>query len=271
MRSKTFLVILSIVAGLSIIGALVFGFKNAFKPSPGPVIVQVTPKNSLANPASVNCVDKGGQLIIKKRGDGGEYGICIFEDNRQCEEWTLFRGECVPGNFKITGYDNEAQVYCAITAGKVDMNNRTCTWRDGMVCDTDKYFSGQCLKTGLSKLIKISEPTAKTKIFSPLIIKGEARGSWFFEASFPIKLLNADGKVIAKGIAQAKSDWMTNDFVPFEAELKFSAPKNIDPSLSLPLVKGGEIKETEGSLILSKDNPSGLPANDKQIIIPITF
>lgn len=268
MRSKIFLLI---IACLFIVGALIFGFENAFKPSPGPVLVQVASTTGLANPASVNCGKKGGQLIIKQRSDGGQYGICVFEDNRQCEEWTLLHGECQPGDFKITGYENEAQVYCAITAGRVSMADKTCAFKDGMICDLDKYFSGQCLKTGLSELIKVSEPIVQTKVTSPLTIKGEARGSWFFEASFPIKLLNSKGKVIAKGIAQAKSDWMTNDFVPFEAELKFSAPKTIDPSLSLPLVRGGEIKETEGSLILSKDNPSGLPANDNQIIIPVIF
>jgi len=94
----------------------------------------------------------------------------------------------------------------------------------------------------------------QAKIISPVTIKGKARGSWFFEASFPVKLLDAKGKVLGRGIAQAQSDWMTNDFVPFVAELKFSKPTT-----------------AEGSLILSKDNPSGLPANDNKIIIPVTF
>ena len=40
----------------------------------------------MANPASANYVKQGGTLTIQKRGDGGEYGICLFEDNRQCEE-----------------------------------------------------------------------------------------------------------------------------------------------------------------------------------------
>jgi putative hemolysin/predicted metal-dependent phosphoesterase TrpH len=60
-------------------------------------------KTGIANPASVNCINKGGTLSIQKSADGGEYGICIFEDNRQCEEWALFRGECPAGGKKITG------------------------------------------------------------------------------------------------------------------------------------------------------------------------
>ena len=60
-------------------------------------------KTGIANPASVNCINKGGKLSIQKGVDGGEYGICIFEDNSQCEEWALFRGECTPGGKKVTG------------------------------------------------------------------------------------------------------------------------------------------------------------------------
>jgi putative hemolysin len=52
---------------------------------------------NLANPASQNCVDKGGSLALEERGDGGQFGVCFFEDNQQCEEWALFRGDCPVG------------------------------------------------------------------------------------------------------------------------------------------------------------------------------
>lgn len=45
-------------------------------------------KAQLGNPASQNCIAKGGVLNILKRPDGGEYGVCFFTDNRQCEEWS---------------------------------------------------------------------------------------------------------------------------------------------------------------------------------------
>lgn len=48
----------------------------------------------LANPASVNCIEKGGTLEIKENEDGGQYGLCIFADGHSCEEWALFREEC---------------------------------------------------------------------------------------------------------------------------------------------------------------------------------
>jgi len=75
--------------------------------------------SELANPASVNCREKGGTLVIKKRGDGGEYGVCMFEDNRECEEWALYRGECPVGGINTIGYDTPAEVYCAITGGRL--------------------------------------------------------------------------------------------------------------------------------------------------------
>lgn len=106
-------------------------------------------------------------------------------------------------------------------------------------------------------LIQIDNPRPNQKITSPLIIEGQARGYWFFEASFPVVLVDWDGRIIAQGIAQTQSDWMTEEFVPFEAELTFETP---DTSVS-----------NRGALILRKDNPSGLPENDDALEIPIEF
>ncbi|MDD5032260.1 MAG: GerMN domain-containing protein [Patescibacteria group bacterium] len=103
-------------------------------------------------------------------------------------------------------------------------------------------------------LIRIDSPRPNETIKSPLSITGQARGYWFFEASFPVVLLNDKGETIASGIASAKGNWMTNDFVPFEAKLEFSA-------------LAGE----RGELVLKKDNPSGLPENDDALRVPIVF
>lgn len=104
-----------------------------------------------------------------------------------------------------------------------------------------------------SDLIKVTNIVSGQAIASPLTITGEARGTWYFEASFPIQLLNADGEVLATAIAQAQGDWMTEKFVPFTATLNFNP------------VRG----DANGSLVLQKDNPSGLPENDDQLIIPV--
>ena len=89
---------------------------------------------------------------------------------------------------------------------------------------------------------------------SPLTVKGEARGNWYFEASFPVRLFDADDKELAVIPAQAKGEWMTTEFVPFEITLNFSRPKT-----------------ATGVLVLEKDNPSGLPEYDDSISIPVRF
>jgi hypothetical protein len=104
-------------------------------------------------------------------------------------------------------------------------------------------------------IINLESPRPNQVVESPLVIKGQARGFWFFEASFPIVLTDWDGRIIAEGIAEAKSDWMTTEFVPFEATLIFEADK--------------DVYSNNGSLILQKDNPSGLPENDDALEIPI--
>lgn len=115
-------------------------------------------------------------------------------------------------------------------------------------------------------LIQVESPRAGEVISSPLTIKGEARGFWFFEASFPVILVDWDGRIIAQGIATAKSDpadggagWMTTEFVPFEAELKFEKPEFV-----------GDFSK-RGALIFKKDNPSGLPEHDDALEMPILF
>ncbi|MBK5969936.1 MULTISPECIES: putative hemolysin [Thiorhodovibrio] len=110
------------------------------------VIADDRDPTKLANPASAHCQKTGGELSIRQRADGGEYGVCLFEDNRQCEEWALLRGECPAGGLKITGYDNEAEIYCAITGGEVDMAAKTCKTHQGILCDLTAYFSGLCPK-----------------------------------------------------------------------------------------------------------------------------
>ena len=104
-------------------------------------------------------------------------------------------------------------------------------------------------------LIRLDSPRPGAEIKSPLTITGQARGTWYFEASFPVVLVDWDGRIIAQGIAQAKDNWMTTEFVPFEAILTFAADPNA--------------YSNRGALILQKDNPSGLPEYDDALEIPV--
>ena len=111
----------------------------------------------IANPASTHCVEHGGKVVIQKRGDGGEFGICVFADNRQCEEWALFRGECPAGGISIGGCVTPEALYCAITGGQYSeefsvstgkSRSGTCSFRNGVSCNARDYYDGKCSKYG---------------------------------------------------------------------------------------------------------------------------
>ena len=106
----------------------------------------------IANPASENCLQQGGTLRIE-HGDGGQYhGVCYFEDNLQCEEWALMRGECPVGGVKVTGYTTDATRYCAITGGEYAITANSgrpdeqgvCTLPGGVQCDAAGFYNGKC-------------------------------------------------------------------------------------------------------------------------------
>lgn len=101
-------------------------------------------KIGLANPASQYCIEKGGKLHIEKGPDGGERGICLFGDNRQCEEWALFRDHCPVGGVHIAGYCTPAGVYCAIRGGKVLEKETKCRLPSGKICPAQEVYEGTC-------------------------------------------------------------------------------------------------------------------------------
>jgi len=104
------------------------------------------------------------------------------------------------------------------------------------------------------ELIISAFPRPGNMIKSPLIATGQARGYWFFEASFPVYVLNNRNQVIGVGFATADDEWMTENFVPFSAEVQFDS-------------KGAK----NGFVILKKDNPSGLSEHDDELRIPVKF
>ena len=109
-------------------------------------------------------------------------------------------------------------------------------------------------KNATSDQIKVTTPIPNQLIQSPLIVEGEARGTWYFEATFPVELQDANGKVITAIPAQAQGDWTTVNFVPFKVQIEFKKPAT-----------------STGMLVLKKDNPSGLSENAAQIVIPVRF
>jgi putative hemolysin len=106
----------------------------------------------LANPASQNCEALGGALQIERRPDGGQYGVCVFADNYQCEEWALLRGLCPAAGLRVSGYITPAARYCAITGGRYAVvansgrpdEQGACSLPGGKACAADAYYAGTC-------------------------------------------------------------------------------------------------------------------------------
>jgi hypothetical protein len=94
---------------------------------------------------------------------------------------------------------------------------------------------------------------AGQEVAFPFTLTGEARGSWYFEASFPVRVEDGNGDNLVEHSAQAQGEWMTEDFVPFTADLS--------PSVAIP--------PGEATLVIEKANASGLPEHADAIRIPI--
>jgi hypothetical protein len=102
--------------------------------------------------------------------------------------------------------------------------------------------------------IALDTPKRGALVTSPLWVVGRARGTWYFEAEFPVKLYDADDSLLTWGSARAGGEWTTRDYVPFSLTLNYSEPRT-----------------STGSLVLEKSNPSGLPEHAAEIRIPVRF
>lgn len=105
--------------------------------------------------------------------------------------------------------------------------------------------------TRIFRNVNIQENEA---ISNPVSISGETPGSWYFEASFPIKIVDENWNELGAGIAQAQTDWMTTNYVPFTARIAYKKSTT-----------------AKGWIVFKKDNPSGLPENDAEYHLPIMF
>lgn len=113
------------------------------------------------------------------------------------------------------------------------------------------YYSS----TTTPSMIKVSNPPMNSSISSPATLTGVARGTWYFEATAPVLLTDAKGKILAEGYVTAQNNWMTTEFVPFIGTLAYPA----QPSGS------------NGVLVFRNDNPSGIPSRDQAVEILVKF
>ena len=135
------------------------------------------------------------------------------------------------------GCSPQCVVTAALSAASIDWR---CTGLGGMASKDD--------------LINVTSPRIDAVVQNPLSVTGEARGNWYFEASFPIKIYDSAGTLLGVTPAQAQGDWMTSEYVPFSALFTYKTPTTVT-----------------GYLVFEKDNPSGLPENANELRIPVTF
>jgi hypothetical protein len=89
---------------------------------------------------------------MERQPNGGQFGVCVFTDNRQCEEWALMRGECPATGLRVTGYVTPAARYCVITGGRYTVvahsgaadEQGVCAFPSGKGCEASAYFAGSC-------------------------------------------------------------------------------------------------------------------------------
>ncbi len=102
--------------------------------------------------------------------------------------------------------------------------------------------------------VRVTVPERGALVASPLEVRGEARGLWYFEGRFPVELVDANDETIATSVARAQGEWTTQDYVPFEAEIDFDRPAS-----------------AEGALVFRKANSSGRPENAAEVRVPVRF
>jgi hypothetical protein len=99
----------------------------------------------------------------------------------------------------------------------------------------------------------VSAPLYGAETKSPLTVAGIAPSNWFFEASFPVTLVDDNNQTLAQAPAQAQSDWTVQGPVPFKAQLNFLV-----------------LQETHATVVLREDMPSHAGAA-REVRIPVVL
>ncbi len=106
----------------------------------------------------------------------------------------------------------------------------------------------------LARLVLVTSPRKGATVGHAFTVSGTAPGPWFSEAVFPIQVRDTNGNIVGRAQAQAQGEWQT------EGPVTFTARMSIDATFKGP-----------ATLILLKDNPSGLPENDDAVELSITI
>ena len=112
--------------------------------------------------------------------------------------------------------------------------------------------TGSCMQD----LIVLENLVPGSHVTSPIQIAGKARGNWYFEGDFPVRVLDEHANVVGVGFATAQGEWMTEEFVPFLGVV----PLDTTPAAGTP-----------GRIVLTRSNPADMPENDDSLETLIYF
>jgi|GEM_PF-981424 len=109
--------------------------------------------------------------------------------------------------------------------------------------------------TGSLTEVVVTEPVSGAFVANSFIVRGTVPPGWMFEGVFPVELQNAKGIAIAQatGTELEPGSWSSGSPIAFTATVEFPATTG------------------KGTLVLKKDNPSGLPENDRSFKLPVAF
>jgi hypothetical protein len=105
-----------------------------------------------------------------------------------------------------------------------------------------------------SDLASVAAPAEGARVTSPLSVTGVAPANWYFENQFPVRLLDAQGEVIAEGPAHPRVNWTAN-----------AEPKEFDAELSFTVSA-----DTAATLVLQEDMP-GDGETPREVRLPVTL
>ncbi len=123
---------------------------------PTPTIDQA----KLANPAAAYCQDQGYRYETRKDEQGNEYGICIFDDGSECEEWAYFRGECGADKAKKLALN-------LVEAAKLDQTTHINILAPNTT-SVDADVSREPREPGMEVLVQIDDPQTIQSLLAPL-------------------------------------------------------------------------------------------------------
>lgn len=146
-----------------------------------------TPLAVIPNPASVFCQEQGYQSKTRTAEDSSQYGVCIFPDGSECDEWAYFRDECRPvsqnailTDTPLADMSNPALVFCQKQGYQSEVRTAedgsqygVCIFPDGSECNEWAFYHGECSPGGQSE-----NAAALTKIPTALPIDESLYDTW---------------------------------------------------------------------------------------------